>query len=188
MGKLNYTANISLDGYICDAEGKFDWSMPDEETHSFINDLERGAGTLLLGRKLYDVLKVWDQIHRSEDNPAIIADYASIWSEVHKIVYSTTMIEPETGRTEVRSVFDEHDVRLMKEASEADLSIGGAMLAAQALRAGLVDEIHFIISPIIVGGGKRALPDGLRLELKTLRQRSFASGVAYLGYRVSSAS
>lgn len=184
MAKLIYTENISLDGYIADAEGSFDWSAPDPEVHEFINDLERGIGTQLMGRKLYDVMKIWERLYGQPDQPQFIDDYATIWHTAEKIVYSGSLLEVESKRTKIEQHFDSADVSRIKAVATADISIGGAVLAGQALKAGLVDEIHLFVSPIIVGGGKRALPQDLWIDLELLGQRVFLNGVAYLGYRV----
>ena len=184
MAKLIYTAITSLDGYVADAEGNFDWSMPDAEVHAFINDLERGIGTQLMGRKLYEVMKFWEPLYGQTDLPPFIEDFATIWHDAEKIVYSKTLREAETKRTRIESTFDPVEVGRMKTEATADLSVGGAELAGQALKAGLVDEIHFFVSPVIVGGGKRALPHDLRLDLELLGQRVFPNGVAHLHYRV----
>lgn len=184
MGELIYAMSISLDGYFVDESGKFDWSIPDEEVHSFINDLERGVEFQLLGHRLYDVLKAWEKIYSDQSMPSYIHDYASIWNAAGKIVYSKTLRTPETERTENRSSFDIPQIVELKEPTRTHISIGGAELAAQALTAGLVDEIHFFISTVIVGGGRRALPEGLKLNLELMAQRAFKNGTTYLGYRV----
>ena len=184
MAKLFYTAITSLDGYIADAEGNFDWSMPDSEVHSFINDLERGIGTQLMGRKLYEVMTFWEPLYGQKDLPPFIEDYATIWHDAEKIVYSRTLREAGSKRTRIESTFDPLAVERMKTEATADLSVGGAELAGQALKAGLVDEIHFFVSPVIVGGGKRALPHDIRLNLALLGQRAFPNGVTHLHYQV----
>lgn len=184
MAKLFYTAITSLDGYIADTEGNFDWSMPDAEVHAFVNDLERGIGTQLLGRKLYEIMTFWEPLYGQKDLPPFIEDYATIWHDANKVVYSKTLREADTKRTRIESNFDPLEVGRMKNEATADLSIGAAELAGQALKAGLVDEIHFFVSPVIVGGGKRALPDDLRLNLSLLGQRAFANGVTHLHYQV----
>lgn len=184
MAKLFYTAITSLDGYVADAEGNFDWSMPDPDVHAFANDLERGIGTQLMGRKLYEVMKFWEPMYGRKDLPPFIEDYATIWHDAEKIVYSKTLREVDTKRTRIESSFDPVDVGRMKTEATADLSVGGAELAGQALKAGLVDEIHFLVSPVIVGGGKRALPHDVRLNLALLGQRVFPNGVAHLHYQV----
>ena len=184
MARLIYTAITSLDGYIADAEGNFDWSMPDPEIHSFINDLERGIGTQLLGRKLYEVMLFWEPLHGQPDLPEFIEDYAKIWHDTEKIVYSRTLRKVDSERTKIEAAFEPAEIERLKAEATADLSIGGAELASQALKAGLVDEVHFFVSPVIVGGGKRALPHNIRLNLALLGQRTFPNGVAHLHYKV----
>ncbi|MFJ6416771.1 dihydrofolate reductase family protein [Paeniglutamicibacter sp. NPDC091659] len=184
MAKLIYTAITSLDGYVADAEGNFDWSMPDAEVHAFINDLERGIGTQLMGRKLYEVMIFWEPLYGQTDLPPFIEDFATIWHDADKIVYSKTLRETESKRTRIESTFDPAEVERMKTQETADLSVGGADLAGQALNAGLVDEIHFFVSPVVVGGGKRALPHDIRLNLALLGQRAFPNGVTHLHYQV----
>jgi dihydrofolate reductase len=181
VGSLIYTAIASLDGYIEDASGRFDWSAPDAEVHAFVNDLERGVGTQLLGRRLYEVLKVWETLDEPEE---VMQDFARIWRAADKIVYSTTLQEVSTARTRIEREFDPDAVRRLKSDTERDISIGGAELAGEALRAGLVDELQLLASPVVVGGGKPWLPDGLRLDLELTDVRRFGNGVAYLRYRV----
>jgi dihydrofolate reductase len=182
MAKLIYTAITSLDGYVADAEGTFDWSAPDAEVHAFVNDLERPVGTYLCGRRLYDVMAVWETI----DDPAPeMRDYAQIWRAATKIVYSRTLQEVAGPRTRIEREFDPGAVRALKAAAGADLSIGGAELAAQALHAGIVDECRLLLSPVVVGGGPSALPGGLRLGLELLEERRFGNGVVYLRYSCS---
>ncbi|SEE98289.1 Dihydrofolate reductase [Arthrobacter alpinus] len=184
MAKLIYTAITSLDGYIEDRNGNFDWAMPDEEVHGYVNNLERGNGTFLLGRRMYQTMAVWEEIHVQSGHPEVMRDYAAIWHGGDKVVYSGTLDHATTERTRIERVFDPENVRRMKADSATDLSVGGAQLAGVALRAGLVDEIHLLISPVLVGGGKPALPeiDATRLEL--LGQRGFGNGVVHLHYAV----
>jgi dihydrofolate reductase len=180
MGKLIYSAIASLDGYVADTDGKFDWAAPDAEVHAFINDLERPVGTMLLGRRMYGWLTVWDTI----DDPAPqMRDFAQIWRAADKVVYSRTLQEVSTARTGIEREFDPEAVRRMKAEAERDLSVGGPELAAQAIRAGLVDECHLFLSPIVVGGGTAALPDGLRWELELVDERRFGNGVVHMRYR-----
>ena len=181
-GRLIYTAIASLDGYIEDADGKFDWSAPDEEGHAFVNDLEREVGTHLYGRRLYEVLVAWETM---DDDEPVMRDYAQIWRAADKVVYSRMLDAPSSARTRIESEFDPDAVRAMKEAADRDISVGGPELAAQALRAGLVDEIRLFLSPVVVGGGKPALPDGVRLGLELLDERRFGNGVVYLRYRLT---
>jgi dihydrofolate reductase len=185
MAALIYSAIASLDGYVADAEGKFDWSMPDEEVHRFVNDQERSVGTAIYGRRMYDVLRVWQEDGWLGDDPdPVLADYAQIWRSTDKVVVSTTLDAPLTPRTRVEPSFDAAAVRALLDASPTDVSIGGPTIAAEALRAGLVGEIRLFLSPAIVGGGLRALPDDLRLDLTLLETRRFANGVVYTRHAV----
>jgi dihydrofolate reductase len=177
-------AIASLDGYVADADGNFDWSMPDEEVHAFVNDVERPVGTHLYGRRLYEVMVAWETMDTSADQQPVMRDFAEIWRAAEKVVYSRTLEAASTARTRIERDFDPEAVRRMKASAQRDISIGGAELAAVALRAGLVDECHLLLSPIVVGGGKRALPDDVRLELELLDVRRFGNGVVHLHYRV----
>ncbi len=181
MAKLIYAAITSLDGYIEDADGKFDWSAPDEEVHAFVNDLEREIGTYLYGRRLYEVMSFWETLDAS-DEPPVMRDYAEIWRAADKVVYSRTLEAASTRRTRLERNFDPAVVRRLKEEADRDLSVGGAELAATALMAGLVDEVHLFLSPVVVGGGKRALPDGVAIDLKLLDEHRFAGGVVHVHY------
>src|ERR671911_450681 len=183
MGKLIYSAITSLDGYVADADGKFDWGEPDEEVHSFINDLERPVGTHLYGRRLYDVMVVWDDAEALSDQPPYIQDFARLWQAADKVVYSTTLTAVSTARTRIEREFDPEAVRRMKAAVERDLIVGGPSLAAHAFRAGLVDECHLILAPVVVGGGKQSLPDDVRLDLELVDERRFGNGMVHLHYR-----
>ena len=182
MGKLVYSAIASLDGYTADASGRFDWAAPDAEVHAFVNDLERGAGTYLYGRRMYETMAVWETMDVAAE-PQPMRDYAEIWRAADKIVYSRTLAEPSTPRTRIVRDFDPDAIRELKAAAGRDLTIGGPGLAGQALRAGLVDELQLLLVPVVVGGGTRTLPDGLRLDLELLDERRFASGVVYLRYQ-----
>ncbi len=184
MARLIYAAICSLDGYTNDAAGRFDWSAPDEQVHAFVNDLERAAGTYLYGRRMYEVMRVWQTMDTS-DEPAVMKDYAAIWQAAEKIVFSTTLDEVTTPRTRLERSFEPRPVRELKQAAERDLTIGGATLAAEALTAGLVDEVQLLLSPVIVGGGTPALPTGLRVALELLDERRFGNGVVYVRYRVA---
>jgi dihydrofolate reductase len=175
---LVYSALASLDGYIADADGGFEWAAPDEEVHAFVNDLERPVGTFLLGRRMYEVLAVWDTI---DDPEPVMRDFAQIWRAADKIVYSRTLEAPSTARTRIEREFDPEAVRRMK--AERELSIGGPELAGDAIRAGLVDECRLFLSPVVVGGGTPALPDGVRWSLELVDERRFGNGVVYLRYR-----
>ena len=178
MARLIYTAIASLDGYVADEDGDFGWAAPDEEVHAFVNDLERESGTFLLGRRMYEVMVVWETM---DDPEPVMRDFAGIWRAADKVVYSRTLEEPSSARTRIERDFDPGAVRRMKDSAESDISVGGPNLAAQALAAGLVDECRLFLTPVVVGGGNAALPAGLRLEL--LDQRRFGGGVAYLRYR-----
>jgi dihydrofolate reductase len=182
VAKLIYMAIASLDGYIEDDAGSFSWSAPDEEVHAFVNDLEREVGTYLLGRRMYEVMVFWETASSTDDEPEVMRDFAEIWRAADKVVYSKTLESASTARTRIERAFDPDAVRTLKEAADADMSVGGAELAAQALRAGLVDEVHLFLSPIVVGGGKPALPDGLRLELELLDEPRFANGTVFVRY------
>jgi dihydrofolate reductase len=184
MARLIYSAIMSLDGYIADERGNFDWAAPDEEVHAFVNDLERPIGTYLYGRRMYDVMRYWETAPTSGDQPAVVKDYAQIWQAVDKIVYSKTLATPSTTRTRIEKDFDPVGVRRIKASVSRDMSVGGPHLAAQAIEAGLVDEIHLLIAPIVVGGGTRALPDHVRVKLQLLDERRFAGGVVHLHYGI----
>ena len=184
MATLSYTAITSLDGYINDETGNFEWAAPDEEEHAFANDLERSVGTHLYGRRLYEVMSYWED--PPADSAPVELDYAVVWQEADKVVYSTTLETVTTTRTRLEGTFDPAAVRDMKAAAVRELSIGGASLAAHAFAAGLVDEIHLLVHPVMVGGGTRALPDDVRVDLELVDQRRFGSGVVYLRYRVTS--
>ena len=173
MGKLTYSAICSLDGYIEDEQGKFDWAAPDDEVHAFINELERPIGTYLYGRRMYETMVAWETV---DSHP-----YAEIWRAADKIVYSRTLESVASARTRIEREFDPEAVRRLKE--QGDVSVGGPALAAEAIRAGLVDEYQLFLVPVIVGGGKRVLPDGVRLDLELLGERRFEGGVVYLRYR-----
>jgi dihydrofolate reductase len=182
VAKLVYAAIASLDGYVADVDGKFDWAAPDEEVHAFVNELERPIGTYLYGRRMYEVMAVWETLP-VEDEPPVMRDYARLWRAADKIVYSRTLDSVSTPKTLLERDFDPEAVRNLKERAASDVGVGGPGLAAEALAAGLVDEISLFLTPAIVGGGTRALPDGLRIDLELLEERRFASGVVYTRYR-----
>jgi dihydrofolate reductase len=184
MAKLIYTALASLDGYIEDERGKFDWAEPDEEVHSFVNGLERRIGTHLYGRRLYEVMAIWETLPLA-DQPAHIRDYAEIWRAAAKIVYSRTLQSVSTPRTRLERDFDVDAVRRLKADAQHDLAVGGPELSAHAFRAGLVDELHLLLAPVIVGGGKQCLPDDVRLQLELLDERRFENGVVHLHYGIA---
>lgn len=184
MGKLVYAANISLDGYLEDETGAFDWSVPDEDVHAFWNEHERRIGTSLYGRRMYETMSVWEQDDWLADEPAVVREYADIWRDTDKIVYSSSLDEVSTARTTIERTFDPDAVRHLKETSASDLSIGGAGIAVEAFRHGLVDECVLLLCPVVVGGGKPALPRGVRLDLELLDERRFANGVVYVRHAV----
>lgn len=185
MAKLIYSAIASLDGYIEDRHGDFGWAAPDEEVHTFVNELERPIGTYLYGRRMYETMAYWERPPDFENHPPYAQEYAKIWQGAEKVVYSTTLQSVATAKTRIEPEFDPEAVRRLKATAAADVSIGGANLAAQAIEAALVDEIQLFLAPVIVGGGKRALPDvAVRLELELLDERRFGDGTAYLRYGV----
>ena len=184
MGKLIYAANTSLDGYLEDEAGSIDWSVPDDAVHEFWNEHERHVGTSLYGRRMYETMRVWGDDDWLADEPAVMQDYAEIWRASDKVVYSTTLAGVTTARTTIERQFEPDAVRRLKEASGRDLSIGGAQLAAEAFRHGLVDECVLVVCPVILGGGKPALPRGVRLDLELLEHRRFDSGAVYVRYAV----
>ena len=182
MAKLIYSAITSLDGYVSDEDGDFDWAAPDEEVHAAVNDLERTVGTYLYGRRMYEVMGDWESMTVAGQPPAM-RDYAEIWRAADKVVYSTKLESVASARTRIARDFDPEAVRQMKATAGRDLSVGGPDLAAQAMKAGLVDELHLFLTPIVVGGGTRSLPDDVRLKLDLLDDRRFGSGVVHLHYR-----
>jgi len=188
MGKLIYAANASLDGYLEDEHGAFDWSVPDDEVHAFWNDHERRIGTSLYGRRMYQTMLVWESDDWLATEPAVVREYATIWREADKVVYSTTLDEVSTARTRIEREFEPARVHQLKEASESDLSIGGATIGAEAFRHGLVDECVLLLCPVVVGGGKPAWPRGVRLGLKLPDHRRFSNGAIYLRHAVRSVS
>jgi dihydrofolate reductase len=182
VAKLIYSGIMSLDGYTVDASGSFDWSFPDEEVHAAVNDVERTVGTYLFGRRMYEVLSAWETMPL-DDEPDVMVDYASIWHAADKIVFSRTLDAPTTPQTRIERDFDPDAIRALKQSAARDLSIGGTQLASRAVRAGLIDEYHLFISPVIVGGGQRYLPDDVRIDLELLDERRFTNGVTHLHYR-----
>ena len=182
MAKLIYSAITSLDGYVADEDGNFDWAAPDEEVHAFVNDLERAVGTYLYGRRMYETMVYWETAHTLADHP-VEQDFAEIWQAAEKVVYSTTLESVSSARARIERAFDPDAVRRMKALAERDISVGGPGLAAQAIRSELVDECHLFVAPIVVGGGTPFLPDQVRWKLELLNERRFESGVVYLHYR-----
>jgi dihydrofolate reductase len=184
MAKLIYSAITSLDGYVADENGNFDWAAPDDDVHLLVNDLERPIGTYLYGRRMYEVMKFWETAHSLPNQDSVTGDYADIWQAADKIVYSRTLEATTTARTRLQREFDPEAVRQMKASAEQDLSVGGPGLAAQAIKAGLVDEYHLFLHPIVVGGGNPSLPKNVRVKLELIDQQRFGSGVVHLHYRV----
>jgi dihydrofolate reductase len=181
--ELIYSAITSLDGYVADERGSFDWAAPDEQVHAFINDLMRPVGTHLYGRRLYEVMAGWETDPTLAGQSPVMRDFAELWQAADKIVYSTTLAAPSTARTRIERAFDPEAVRELKAAADRDLLVGGPELAAEAFAAGLVVEGGLFLAPIMVGGGKRALPDHVRLRLELLDERRFDSGMVHLRYR-----
>ena len=184
MANLIYSAITSLDGYVADEDGNFDWGAPDEEVHAFVNDLERPVGTYLYGRRMYEVMVYWETAHTLADQPPVVRDFAEIWQATDKIVYSRTLEKVLSARTRIEREFDPAAIRKMKGLAARDITVGGPDLAAQAIKAGLVDEFHMFVTPIVVGGGNQALPDDVRVKLELVDERRFQSGVVHLHYRV----
>jgi dihydrofolate reductase len=183
MANLIYSTIASLDGYIADADGKFDWAKPDEEVHSFVNDLGRPIGTYLLGRRMYEVLVYWDDPPALHQQPSYVQEFAEIWQAAEKIVYSRTLETVSTATMRIERHFDPEAIRRLKAQSERNISVGGPDLAAQAIKAGLVDEYELFVVPVVVGAGKQLLPSNVRIELELLDERRFRSGTVFLHYR-----
>ena len=182
MAKLIYSAIASLDGYVADEEGKFDWAEPDEEVHTFVNDLERPVGTYLYGRRMYEVMVFWETA-QTLDEPSVVRDFAEVWQAADKIAYSKTLEAVSSARTRIERDFDPAAVRQMKATAERDLTVAGPDLAAQAIAAALVDELHLFVAPVVVGGGTAWLPDKVQLNLELLDERRFGNGMVHLHYR-----
>jgi dihydrofolate reductase len=185
MSRLIYAALASIDGCTADKDGRFDWAEPDAEVHAFVTDLERSLGTYLYGRRMYEVMVWWETLDLA-DLPPYIRDYAEVWRNADKIVYSRTLPTVSSERTRLEREFDPDAVRSLKESADRDLGIGGPELAGNALAAGLVDEVQLLLSPYVVGGGTRVFPDGVRLPLELLDERRFGNGTVHLRYRVAS--
>jgi dihydrofolate reductase len=183
MAKLIYSAITSLDGYVADADGNFDWAAPDEEVHAFVNDLERPVGTYLCGRRLYETMVVWESLDLA-GQPPVVADFAQLWRAADKIVYSTTLETVAGAKTRLERAFEPEAIRQLKATAARDITVGGPGLAGQALRAGLVDECHLFVTPVVVGGGTSSLPGNVRLKLELLDERRFGNGVVHLHYRI----
>jgi dihydrofolate reductase len=187
MAKLIYSAIASADGYVEDAAGGFDWAAPDDELLCLVNDLERPVGTYLYGRRMYETMLYWETAHTVPGQPSLVREFTGIWQAADKIVFSKTLESASSARTRIERDFDPDMVRQLKSATEQDITVGGADLAGQAIKAGLVDELQLFLLPIVVGGGKRALPNGVRSDLELLDTQPFASGSVYLRYRPKSA-
>ena len=183
MAKLIYSAITSLDGYVADRDGKFDWATPDEEVHTFINDLERPVGIYLYGRRMYEVMVDWETAHTLTDQPPFMQDFAQIWRAADKIVYSKTLETVSSARTRIERDFDPEAIRQMKALAGRDITVGGPELAAQAIKAAVVDEYQLFVAPIVLGDGKQSLPNNVRLKLGLLHERRFGNGMVYLHYR-----
>jgi dihydrofolate reductase len=184
MAELIYQAIGSLDGYVEDEQGNFDWAAPDDEVHAFVNDLERPVATYLYGRRIYETMVFWETVSTGADQPAVIRDFAQIWRAAEKVVYSRSLRTVSSAKTRIERDFNPSAIRRLKETSAGPITIGGAELAGEAIAHGLVDECHLFLHPILVGGGKPALPDGVRVSLELLDQRRFGDGVVYLRYRL----
>ena len=185
MAKLIYAAITSLDGFVADEHGNFDWAAPDDEVHAAVNDVASTVGTYLFGRRMYEVMAVWEDPAIVVDQPPVMHDFAQLWHSADKVVYSTTLNAAPTARTRLERTFDVRAVQELKASAERDLAVGGPGLAAHALRAGLVDECHLFLNPVVVGGGTRSLPADVHITLELLHVRRFASGVVHLHHRVT---
>jgi dihydrofolate reductase len=182
VARLIYAAIASLDGYVEDVQGNFDWAAPDEEVHSYVNDLERPIGTYLYGRRRYETMVFWETVGTGDDQPLVIRDFAATWRAAEKVVFSRTLRTVTSSRTRLEPEFDPSSIRQLKESSAGDITVGGAELAGKAMAAGLVDECHLFLCPIVVGGGKSALPRDVFVHLELLAERRFRSGVVHLPY------
>lgn len=185
MAKLIYSAITSLDGYVADEDGNFEWAAPAEDVHAFVNELERQVGTYLYGRRMYDTMAAWETIRTLPDQPPVVRHFAEIWQGADKIVYSRTLETASSARTRIEREFDPEAVRQMKVQADRDISVGGPELAAQAIRAGLVDEYHVFVTPVVVGAGRHFLQGGVHMKLELLDERRFGSGVVHLHYRTA---
>ncbi len=184
MARLIYAAISSLDGYIEDRAGRFDWAAPDQEVHQFVNDLMRPTGTHLYGRRMYETMVFWETAHTLDDQSPVTQDFARLWQAADKVVYSKTLETVSSARTRIERAFDPEAVRRLKASAVSDVTVGGPELAAQAFSAGLVDECHLFLTPVVVGGGKRSLPGHVRVQLDLLDERRFGGGVVHLHYRI----
>ena len=184
VARLIYATVSSLDGYVADKDGNFDWAAPDEEVHRFVNDLERPIGTYLYGRRMYETMVFWETAGTIEGQPPYVTEFAELWKAADKVVYSRTLAMVSSECTRIEPEFDPDEVRRLKAVAQNDLTVGGPHIAAEALRAGLVDELQHFVAPVIVGGGTRSMPDDVRVDLELIGERRFASGFVYLQYSV----
>ncbi len=183
MALLIYSAITSLDGYVEDENGSFDWAEPDEEVFAFVNDLERPVGTYLYGRRMYETMVYWETAQSLANHAHVEQDFTTIWQAADKIVYSRTLQTVSSARTRIERDFEPEAIRQLKATAERDITVGGAELAAQAIRAGLIDEYHLFLTPVAVGGGKPSLPNKIGVHIELLDARRFSHGVVYLRYR-----
>jgi dihydrofolate reductase len=183
MAKLIYAALMSLDGYIADEAGNFDWAVPDEEVHAFINDLEQPIGAYLYGRKMYETMAAWETPETIPDRTPAMLDFATVWQAANKVVYSKTLEAVHTAKTRLEREFDPKAILALKAQSSRDIAIGGPTLAAHAIRARLVDEYHLFLAPIMVGGGNAFFPPNVRVTLELLDERGFENGMVHMRYR-----
>ncbi|MEE1622301.1 dihydrofolate reductase family protein [Zafaria sp. Z1313] len=182
MGRLIYTAITSLEGYFVDADGEYGWSMPDEEVYAHLMEREASVATFLLGRRMYREMTAWEAPELVAEDADFVQNYAGTWAAAEKIVFSRTLDSVTSPRARIEREFDPDAVARLKESAEHDLSISGAELAAEAIRAGLVDEYRQYASPLVVGGGRHWLPEGVRLPLRLVEHAAFGNGVVYLAY------
>jgi len=186
MAKLIYVANVSLDGYIEDASGRFEWTAPIDEVFTFITDIVRPVGTYLYGRRMYETMAVWEADPTLTTQSELMADFANVWQAADKVVYSTTLPVVSTSNTRLERRFDPDSIREMKDSATSNLTVGGSTLAAHAFNAGLVDECQLFIYPVLVGEGKPAFPSAARFHLDLLEEHRFGDGVVNLRYRIQS--
>ena len=185
MGTLLYEAITSLDGYIADPDGDFSWAVPDEQVHAYVNDIARRQGTHLYGRRMYEMMRGWETMHVDDEHPSLGREFAEIWRATDKIVYSTALESVSTERTTLERAFDPEAIRRLKQTTELDISISGPTLATDAFAAGLVDEVHLYLTPIVIGAGKKGLPEGVRFHLELIDELRFDNGVVHLHYRTT---
>ena len=185
MARLSYVAITSLDGYVADEEGGFDWAVPDDESHTFLNDLVRPVGTYLYGRRMYETMAGWETMDTGPDQSAAVRDFAELWRAADKVVYSRTLDAVTTARTRLEREFDAASIGRLKATASVDLAIAGPELGAHAIRSELVDDWHLLLAPVLLGGGAPSLPDGVRVGLELVDERRFGSGFVHLHYRTS---